>query len=1054
MATKWFWNVIDHLKPNSSGSGADADGGTFHGNNVTVDTTTVLRSPGTASIKCDMTGNKIEARFTSGSFSNSTSEYCVTFLYRPTGAYGANFLAHDIFRNSLTSNVGLKFNQGKTSGVPVMRVFYEGVQIDSANDYSMTIGNTYRCGLYIKAGTEHTANAAVTTTDTTLDDTRGIGSVANGDIIGCNGKRLTVTSVSGTTITGSGGWSGGSNPGNGNAWREKGTVKTYIDDITSGDIAVGGATLRHSSTNVGMGLVPNAQNGYFGNTPDSGGEDCTHYFQHGACFDTENSGENNPAARVLDPILVVSGSVPIGSGAYSDFSTGTYSNLDEVPPDEATTVVSHSLGSSDPSIFSSYNMSSWSTVGHSSNDTIKAVRYAIRGRSDTSSSIGGTKGFIVEGGTRFIQTGSYLSSASFSYRGNTLYNTPPQSGGSWTTTLYDGCEVGLEANPVGSACTPQITYAALSAVFVAVPETKTHTTDAILVAKVTKTHTADSIPVSRVTKTHTTDAVITAGGPTQVTKTFTTDSILKSTFTKTQTIDSVLKATFVSTQTINGILKATFSASHTTSLIALKTFFLTQNSDSILKGTLTKTQTVDTVRKATFTAPHTTDLITLKTFILTQTSDLILKATFTRSFTSDIILRLTSTIFDTSDAHLVLRLLLTSTTNAILLKVSTLTSTTDSILKGIFTKVHTADSILKATFTKTHTSDLILKSTFSASNTSDLIVLKIVTLTQTSDAILKATFTRSFTSDLILKATFTVTQTTDSTLKLTSTRIQSSDVIIVSRISLSSTSDAILRNVITLTSTTDSILRNTFTKTYTSDAILRATFTIFQTSDAVLRATFTASQTSDSIIKATFTKVNTSDAILRATLTATHTTDLITTASLTKIHTTDAILRITLTVNQTSDAILLAIRTLIQTSDMILKGTLTRSQTVDSILLKISALLQTGDLRIVHVGRAVWVSPTHGSSGNSTPLLVFKMPAGSGNMHFTIEIDSVNTFNSGDLIRVRSSASQTNWEYFNGSVWAAFPSSGIPQTYAGNQARYQATLGSGTWYRRVRAERI
>ena len=63
------------------------------------------------------------------------------------------------------------------------------------------------------------ANAAVTTTNTTLTDTRlnlAINSLA-GAVVQCGTKSLTVTSNTATTLTGSG-WSGGGNPGNGLAW--------------------------------------------------------------------------------------------------------------------------------------------------------------------------------------------------------------------------------------------------------------------------------------------------------------------------------------------------------------------------------------------------------------------------------------------------------------------------------------------------------------------------------------------------------------------------------------------------------------------------------------------------------------------------------------------------------------------------------------------------------------------------------------------------------------------------------------------------------------------
>lgn len=64
-----------------------------------------------------------------------------------------------------------------------------------------------------------TANVAVTTTNTTLTDTREAWVVNSwvGAVVTCNGKTMTVTSNTATTLTGAS-WSGGGNPGNEFAW--------------------------------------------------------------------------------------------------------------------------------------------------------------------------------------------------------------------------------------------------------------------------------------------------------------------------------------------------------------------------------------------------------------------------------------------------------------------------------------------------------------------------------------------------------------------------------------------------------------------------------------------------------------------------------------------------------------------------------------------------------------------------------------------------------------------------------------------------------------------
>lgn len=73
--------------------------------------------------------------------------------------------------------------------------------------------------IYTYNGLTGTANAAVTSTNTTLKDTR-LSMTADeyvGMVITCNGKTMTVTSNNGNTFTGAS-WSGGGNPGNGNSW--------------------------------------------------------------------------------------------------------------------------------------------------------------------------------------------------------------------------------------------------------------------------------------------------------------------------------------------------------------------------------------------------------------------------------------------------------------------------------------------------------------------------------------------------------------------------------------------------------------------------------------------------------------------------------------------------------------------------------------------------------------------------------------------------------------------------------------------------------------------
>jgi hypothetical protein len=104
-----------------------------------------------------------------------------------------------------------------------------------------------------------TANAAVTSNDTTLTDTR-LAMPTNlyvGMVITCNGKTMTVTSNTATVFTGAS-WSGGSNPGNGNAWSGAGLEigRAYTSAITfdCGTNVDYGLTVRNLGTFYRQGL--------------------------------------------------------------------------------------------------------------------------------------------------------------------------------------------------------------------------------------------------------------------------------------------------------------------------------------------------------------------------------------------------------------------------------------------------------------------------------------------------------------------------------------------------------------------------------------------------------------------------------------------------------------------------------------------------------------------------------------------------------------------------------------------------------------------------------
>lgn len=90
----------------------------------------------------------------------------------------------------------------------------------------------------VSATDSGTGTGAVTTTDTTLIDTRNDFTGRVGGVITCNTKTMTITSITTTTnpddtVNGAS-WSGGGNPGNGNSWTLTGETRTLAAPTSVG----------------------------------------------------------------------------------------------------------------------------------------------------------------------------------------------------------------------------------------------------------------------------------------------------------------------------------------------------------------------------------------------------------------------------------------------------------------------------------------------------------------------------------------------------------------------------------------------------------------------------------------------------------------------------------------------------------------------------------------------------------------------------------------------------------------------------------------------------
>jgi len=119
--------------------------------------------------------------------------------------------------------------------------------------------------------TSGTANAAVTTSNTTLTDTRVTNWQSNalvGAVVTAGGKTMTVTSNTINTLTGAAGWSGGGNPGNGVAWTLSlaGVAYTVTNSNNSVQDSTGVARITVAATNPQILLGPSSTTTSFGSS--------------------------------------------------------------------------------------------------------------------------------------------------------------------------------------------------------------------------------------------------------------------------------------------------------------------------------------------------------------------------------------------------------------------------------------------------------------------------------------------------------------------------------------------------------------------------------------------------------------------------------------------------------------------------------------------------------------------------------------------------------------------------------------------------------------------
>jgi len=188
----------------------------------------------------------------------------------------------------------------------------------------------------------------------------------------------------------------------------------------------------------------------------------------------------------------------------------------------------------------------------------------------------------------------------------------------------------------------------------------------------------------------------------------------------------------------------------------------------------------------------------------------------------------------------------------------------------------------------------------------------------------------------------------------------------------------------------------------------------------------------------------TADAIIKSAVAGSFTANAVIRNAVTGSFTVDAVVRRTETASFAADAMLRRTESGSFTANAVISSIVSGSFTLDA---EIGAFVPAG---------AAWVAPPADAEAvtDTTPTFTFNMPpAATGDMYFEIHLDTVNTFDSGNLLVYRSYPDATGWEYYNGSAWTPMPASGVPVAHVGRQGRFTvpSPLSNNTWFRRVRA---
>lgn len=152
-----------------------------------------------------------------------------------------------------------------------------------------------------------------------------------------------------------------------------------------------------------------------------------------------------------------------------------------------------------------------------------------------------------------------------------------------------------------------------------------------------------------------------------------------------------------------------------------------------------------------------------------------------------------------------------------------------------------------------------------------------------------------------------------------------------------------------------------------------------------------------------------------------------------------------------ADAIVVNRLTKTFTASALIRNRYSKTFDADAIILKTGTKTFTADAILTQ--KVVIISPKDAAEETSPVYMVASSTSydlGGGKKHFEINIDDTSDAFGSLEVDTDSYTSQTNWEYWDGDSWEPMPAAGLDSAFFGNNVRYQATLGGGNKWWRIR----